>query len=122
NDARRRSERLATDRLEHRELARALEQTPARQELVKHDSQCENVAPAVDRTAAALLGRHVLELAFELANLGVGGPIGGFCDAEIEDFDAAVVGDEDVLRRNVAVNEVERAAMGVAQFVSRVKA
>ena len=77
----------------------------ARQDLVEHDAQREEVAAAVDRLAPGLLGRHVLELALQRAGLGLRGLRRGLRDAEVAELDVALVRDQDVLRRHVAVDE-----------------
>jgi hypothetical protein len=43
-------------------------------------------------------------------------------DAEVGDFDDAVVADEDVRRRDVAVHEAQRPAVGAARFVGVMQA
>ena len=44
----------------------------------------------------------------------------GVGDAEIDDLDDAVVGDEQIVGRDVAVHDVEQLALHVAQLVRRV--
>ncbi len=122
HDLGRRHQRLAANRFEHGELAAALEQATARKKLIEHDSERENVTAAVDLPAATLLGRHVFELALELTNLGVRRAIGGFCNSEIEDFDPTGVAHEDVLGRDVAMNQAERSPLGVSKLVRGVQA
>ena len=57
----------------------------------------EHVAAPIERLAAALLGRHVRELALERAGAGLGAARARRArDAEVEQLDAAVVGDEHV--------------------------
>ena len=74
----------------------------------------EDVGARVDRLAARLLGRHVRELALEQARLRLRGAERArrLGDAEVDQLDRAVVGDEHVLRRDVAVHEAERLAVG----------
>ena len=94
-----------------------LEETLARQQLVQDDAEREEVAPTVDRLSPRLLGRHVLDLALERPGLGLGGLRRGLGDPEVAELDVALVRDEDVLRRDVAVHDVELVAVGVAPAV-----
>jgi hypothetical protein len=65
-----------------------------------------------------LLGRHIGRFAFERAGLrDFGRARGGLCDAEVGDFDAAVVADEDVRGRDVAVDNAEWFAIGTELLV-----
>ena len=81
----------------------------------------EHVGARVERHAADLLGRHVAELALEDADLAreLHQRLG---DAEVEQLDVAVVRQPHVRRRDVAVDDVERAAVGVGERVREVQA
>src|SRR5262249_6678112 len=71
---------------------------------------------------AHLLGAHVAELALEDALLRLTGLAGGLGDAEVDELDLALVADEHVLRRDVAMNEVQLLAVDVALVVRVVEA
>ncbi len=81
----------------------------------------EDVGPPIDHPAARLLRRHVGELALELTRARRREPRRRARDAEVRDARGAVDADEDVLRRHVAVNQVEVAIVVVFELVSRVK-
>ena len=98
------------DLLERREVGLALKQALAGQALVKHRADREDVAAAIERQAADLLGRHVPELALEHAGHRARVAGRGLRDAEVDDLDLALVRDEHVLRRAVTVHDLERAA------------
>ncbi len=114
--ARRRHVRLDDGR--HREeLVVALEQAAAGDQLEQHDAEREHVGAAIDRAADALLGRHVRRLADEHAGLGLRAAHRGAGDAEVHDLHVAVVAEEDVRRRDIAVHDAERLAVGADRFV-----
>src|SRR5204862_367532 len=83
-------------------------------ELEEHGGQGEDVGALVDGPSPGLFGRHVLQLALERAGLRVRGLRGRLGDAEVAELDVAVLGDEDVLRRDVAVHQAEVAVLEVA--------
>ena len=64
-----------------------------------------------------MLGRHVAELAFENSGLGLGCLAGRLGDAEVDELDLALVSNQHVLWRDVAVDEIERPPLGVALVV-----
>ena len=95
-----------------------MESAPAREHLVENRAEGKDVAARVGRPAAHLLGRHVAERAHDDAGLGARGgrrQIGlrarSFADlrqlreAEVEDLDAPVLRDEEVLGLQVAVDD-----------------
>ena len=98
---------------------RAVEGT-SREAFPEDDAQGVEVAPAVDLLSAGLLGRHVPELALENAGLLVDEPRAR--DPEVGDLHGALEREEDVLRGDVAVDDVERGAALVALLVGVVKA
>jgi len=75
----------------------------------------------VGLTRGALLGRHVGELALDHACLSLVRAVVRFRNAEVEQLHRARVGDHDVVRRYVPVNDVERLAMLVVRDMSVVK-
>ena len=92
-----------------------LERPTPRQHFVDHHAQGEDVGAVVDRLPADLLGRHVAHGAEDDAHLGerVGhgrGLLGLWCadefrHAEVEDFHAAIAGEEEVLRLQIAMDD-----------------
>ena len=72
--------------------------------------------------AARLLGRHVRELALELPGARRRQARRGARDAEVGDARGAVDADQDVLRRDVAVDEVEQLVVVVPELVRGVQA
>ena len=97
------------------------EQARCREQLPQHDRGRVDIGAAIDRLAERLLGRHVPRLALDLAGDGPLQPIGGVCDAEIEHARDAIARDEDVVRRYVAVHDVQRGAGLVARLVGGVQ-
>ncbi len=105
------------DLLQRREVALADEQPLAREQLVEHDADREDVAAPIDRQAAHLLGRHVAELPLEDAGLRLRRLARRLGDAEVDQLALALVPDQHVLGRDVAVDEVQLAPLGVALVV-----
>ena len=108
--------------LERVEIGVHAEEALVGRELPEHDAEREDVGRAIDLGAAHLLGRHVRELALERARARRREPVGDLGDAEVDDLRVAVVGDEEVVRRDVAVDEAEELAVLAAQLVRRVQA
>src|SRR6185312_9501811 len=79
-------------------------------ELPEHDAQREDIAAAVERLAADLLGREIRRLALDHARARGFAVVVGLGDAEVDDLDVTVEADEDVLRADVAMDDVERRA------------
>ena len=75
--------------------------------LVEDDAHRKDVAPAVGRETTDLFGAHVAELALENSRLGLLRPVRRLGDTKVDDLHLAVVGDEDVLRRHIPVDNVE---------------
>ena len=93
-----------------------------RRELPEHDPKGKNVGAPIELLPAQLLGRHVRHLALELARVRRREPPGGLGDAEVDDLRVALVRDEQVVRRHVAVDEPEQLPVLAAELVRRVQA
>jgi hypothetical protein len=74
-----------------------------------------------DGLPGGLLRGHVGELALDGAGLRLRRGPGGLGDAEVDDLDVPVVGDEDVVGADVAVHHLQRRAIEVAQLVGVVQ-
>ena len=96
---------------------------PAGEELVENRAQRVHVGAPVERIAARLLGRHVLDLALERAGLGrLAAPRVGLRDAEVDELRGPADRDEEVLRGDVAMDDTERIAVVAVKLVSRMQA
>ena len=94
----------------------ALERPFASEHFIKHAPEAEDIRARIRRLAASLFGRHVRRRAHDYADAG-GGSLGGAStgpgfmsrgdlgQAEIQNFDAAVFGDEQVVGLDVAVGD-----------------
>ncbi len=96
-------------RAEHGQVAVAVEEAGAGEQLPEGDAESEEVGPGVHRLASGLLGSHVRELALEHARGA--GAVAGLGDAKVGQLHRPLVGDEDVVWRDVAVDEAERLAV-----------
>ena len=110
------------DRFERFERVVALEGTHAREHFVHHKTEGEDVAAVIDPGAPNLLGAHVGVLALENASTCLRELRARFGDAEVDDLHAARKADEDVLRADIAVHDVERLAADIAGAVGVIKA
>jgi hypothetical protein len=113
----------AAERLERRGAAEGVHPGDA---LVEEAAEREEVAPRVDVFAGGLLGAHVGEFALELPRACVLDARGlerttGLGDAEVGDLDLALVGEEHVLRRHVAVHDAQGDVVLVAAAVGVVE-
>ena len=104
------------------EIALHAEETLPRRELPEHDAEREDVGPPVDALAVHLLRAHVRELALERARARVAHARAELRDAEVDDLRDAVVGHEQVVRSDVAMNETELLAVLAEQLVRGVEA
>ena len=117
----RRLDRTRADGIDRRGVGARVEQAGAGQALPQRDAEAEDVGAAIDRLALDLLRRAVAVLALEHAGDALL-LLGAADDAEIEQLHDAVVGDEDVARADVAVDEPDRLAVTVARLVRVVQA
>jgi hypothetical protein len=116
--------RHATQRLER---GRRAEGVHAREHLVEHGAEREEVTASVDGLALRVLRAHVSELALELTRARVldAGRLEHahrLRDAEVGHLHLALEREEDVLRRDVEVNDVERLVLLVAAAMRVVEA
>src|SRR5690606_6906233 len=90
---------------------------------VEHDAERKDIRASVEAFAVDLLGSHVADLAFDLSSDGrPSSESRRFCDPEVDDLRHAVVSDEQVLRRNVAMDEADGLTFVVLQLVRGVEA
>ena len=93
---------------------------PEREALEEDRADAEEIASAIERVAHRLLGRHVRGLAFHLAGLGDVLRL-DLRDAEVEQPHVPVVAEHHVLRRHVAMNELQRLPVVVGKLVRGVQ-
>jgi hypothetical protein len=98
------------------------ERAPLRGQLVQQHAERVDVDAAIERLGAALLGRHVRELALGDAGRGRVLALRRLGDPEVDQLDRAGVGDDDVRRTDVAVDQAERLAVVADQLVGEVAA
>jgi hypothetical protein len=101
------------DRAHRQKVVVGFEQATRGRELVEDDAEREHVTAPIERSRrSALLRRHVRGFALQRSGLGdLGCARGGLCDSEVDDLHVAVVADEDVRGRDVAMDEPERFAI-----------
>ena len=85
------------------------------QQLVGDDAEREQIGAAIERPGE-VLGRDVGHLALDQAGLGLGAAV-ALDDAEADQLRDALVVDDDVRQRHVAVHEIEGHAVVVAHAV-----
>ena len=90
--------------------------------LPEHRAHGEDVGAAIQRLAGGLLGSHVGDLALEHPGARVVRRVERLRDAEVEDLDQPVVGDQHVLRAHVPVNEAHGRAVEVGDAVGVLQA
>jgi hypothetical protein len=88
------------------------EQYLVRQNLEEGDTEAEDIRAAVGRLAAKLLRRHIAGCSDDDPGLGLGG-MRYPGDTEIHDFGATILGDENIRRFDIPVNDT--VTMGVRQ-------
>ena len=113
--------RVVKDGGDRQQLTVVPKWSPARQQLVKNDSQREEVGAPVQRLPPNLLRRHVRELAFDCTGLCLVGARGRFCHTKIDQFDLTVLADQDVLWGRVPMNQIDRSSTRIREGVSVVQ-
>jgi hypothetical protein len=103
-------------------LAAAGPDRGAAQHLPQHDAGRVEVGAAIDGDPGDLLGRHVARLALEHADPGLVERVEHLGDAEVDELDLTVVGDEHVARRDVAMHDAERRVVVIGELVRVVQA
>ena len=94
----------------------------AREEVVEGRAERPEVRAPIDLAAERLLGGHVLDLALEDAGVRLPGqPVARLGDPEVDDLGHALHADEDVVRADVAVDDLQRLAVVAAQLVRLVQ-
>ena len=99
------------------EVGVAEEEALPREQLPQDDADREDVGPRVDVLPHRRLGREVGELALDDARLALFELAVRLGEAEVHDLHLAVLRDEHVRRRHVAVDDVERDPVRVRQLV-----
>ena len=113
----RRHPRLA-DLLDGGVVGVAVEQALAREQLPQDDAHREHVGASVDLEPARGLGGQVAELALHHAGIGRLDLAVGLGQAEVHELHLAVLRQQDVRRRDVAVDDAERlVGLGVLELV-----
>src|SRR5690606_24394142 len=89
----------------------AVEEPATDQAFPQDRAEREDVGPGIDLLPPRLLRGHVGALPPYAAGLGDLGAEGRLGDAEVGQLDVALAGNENVLRRDVAVDDSERLAI-----------
>jgi hypothetical protein len=120
----RRRDGLLGDGPQHLDLILAPEQPLVGGQLVEQDAEAEHVAALVERPALALLRAHVGVLAGQHPGQALGLPVAArrLGDPEVEHLHLAAEAHQDVLRADVAVDDLERHAVQVAHAVGVMQA
>ena len=105
------------DGLERQHDVAALEGILQRQQLIQADAEGEEVAAGVEGLGGGLLRRHVGEFALDGAGLGLLIAQVALGDAEVDELHDPVVGDEDVMRVDVAMDDMQGVAVVPMQRV-----
>ena len=113
---------LAEELREDLDVGHLRPEAPARGRLPDHHARRVDVGAAIDLGPQRLLRRHVRDAPLEDAGLRLQRRVGRLRDAEVEDLRLPVEGDEDVQRAHVAVDDLERLAVEVAELVRVVQA
>ena len=102
-------------------LALLIEEAPPHQHLPQHRAHGEEIGAPVEGLGVQLLRRHVAELALHDARAGHHALHLALGHAEVAQLRDAALRDEDVHRRDVAVDELERGAVVVGALVGVVQ-
>ena len=105
---RRRGDLCLADLAHRLEVSARGEQGRRGHQLPRDDAHREHVGDRAELHAERRLGRHVAELAFDLPALGVELATVRLRDAEVDHLHVAGMRDDDVRRRDVAVDDPQR--------------
>jgi pimeloyl-ACP methyl ester carboxylesterase len=83
----------------------------ARQELIEDDADCKEIGADVKRLSSNLLGSHISQLTFDHCGARPARAIEGERDTKVGEFDLPFIGNEDIVRRDVPVNESRQASL-----------
>src|SRR5712692_3543516 len=109
--------------MEDRNLGFGIERLHPSEQFVQHYPERKNVRAQVDWVSLNSLGRHVGNLPLEGPDLGLGTDARGLGDAKVDHLHRAVAREENVLRADVAMNQVQRrAGLRIAELVGVSKA
>ena len=116
-------ERAARQLVQRRDLVRSVVGGNTREELVENGAERPDVGAMIDVASEGLLRRHVADLALELARARLlRDAVACLRDAEIDEHRRARVRDEDVLWRDVAMDDAQQRAIALPEDVRRVEA
>jgi hypothetical protein len=104
------------------EIVGAGKEPPQRDGLPERHAHAEDVHAPVEGLTPQLLGGHEIQLAFDHPHLGVGVAALGLGDAEVHDARAAVDADDNILRRHIAVDDLQVLSFGAVQLMGGVQA
>ena len=113
---------LARDSDEGRHLGVGGQRAHARRKLVEHSPESKHVSATIERLGEGLLGGKIVDFAFDKSRLGSArSELGGLGHTEMGDFGDATARQQNVLGRDVAMNDSKRRALFVLRFVGGVK-
>ena len=114
--------RLVEDPARDRRAFVAVVQPLARERLVQHHAEREQIRSPVQLLKSQVLGRHVADVALEHADARLLDVVARLGDAEVGDAHQAVETDEQIFRRDVAMHDAQRRALRRDQLVRGVQA
>ena len=107
-----------THKLNGLKVALAKEQTLIGEQLVEHNTERENIEAVVYVEPLDLLGGHIAELTLEHpCACGLIAPIFGLSDAKVDQLHLALIRDQDVLRGDIAMDNLKVMPLLVTQGV-----
>ncbi len=109
------------ERVQRRHLVGSVVRVAPRREVKEHRADRPEIGAAIDLEPRGLFGRHVVDLAFEHTGGRLVDPMSGLRDPEVDDLDRPAARHEKVVRRNVAMHDVEQRTLVIAQLVRGVK-
>ena len=113
--------RLVEDPARDRRAVVAVVQALARERLVQHHAEREQIRSPVQLLKSQVLGRHVPDVALEHADARLLDVVARLGDAEVGDAHQAVEADEQILGRDVAMHDAQRRALRRDQLMRGVQ-